>query len=75
MRSTNPTRGDYRDRLGGTIHTTTEAHPTSRLDMSPRISMVRQNEHAAHIVDVGGPLDTADPDYEAKKAAREGRPS
>ncbi len=67
------TRGDYRDRLGGTIHTTSQATPKDRLDLNPTITMVQQNEHAANIVDTGGPLDAADPDYEAKRAAREGR--
>ncbi len=71
----NPTRGDYRDRLGPTHHTTTEARYSSRYDPQPQIVRVDQNEHAANIVDTGGPLDAADPDYEAKKATREGRQS
>lgn len=71
----NPTRGDYRDRLGDTIHTTSEALRKNRLDTNPPINLVHQNPHAENIVDAGGPLDAADPDYAAKKAAREGKRS
>jgi len=69
----NPTRGDYRGRLGETVHMTGHAERKNRLDQNPTITMVHQNPHAETIVDVGGPLDEADPDYEAKKAARLGR--
>ncbi len=68
----NPTRGDYRARLGGTQHVTTEAHRTGRYDLAPTIRRVDQNAHAENIVDVGGPLDAADPDYDRKLAARRG---
>lgn len=70
-----PTRGDYRDHLGDTIHTTSEAHPVNRLDSNPPITLAHQNPHAENIVDSGGPLDEADPDYAAKKAAIEGQKS
>lgn len=69
----NPTRGDYRHRLGATEHHTAEAHTTGRYDTAPTITVVDQNAHAERIVDNGGPLDAADPDYAAKLAARTGR--
>jgi hypothetical protein len=69
----NPTRGDYRDRLGGTHHTTSKAERSGRYDLEPRISAVHQNEHANAIVDTGGPLDAADPQYDAKLKARQSR--
>ena len=69
----NPTRGDYRQRLGATQHTTMEAVTTGRYDYEPTIAVVRQNDHADRIVDGGGPLDAADPGYAAKLAARLGQ--
>jgi hypothetical protein len=69
----NPTRGDYRDRLGGTHHTTSKAERKGRYDLEPRISAVSQNEYANSIVDVAGPLDAADPQYDAKLKARQSR--
>ncbi len=59
-------RGDYRDRLGSTQHRQVVAvshGPVPRYDNAPVI----------RVLDQGGALDAADPDYERLKAQREGR--
>lgn len=63
------TRGDYRDRLGDTQHFTGKATRRSRYDLEPTIESVRQGP----LDDDGGPLDAADPDYEAKLRRRQRR--
>ena len=59
-----PTRGDYRGRLGTTEHTQIER--THGAGGVPGLATVRQNANAANIVlpDPGGPLDSADPNYD-----------
>ncbi len=50
----NPTRGDYRSRLGETRHVQIEATRRHRDDMEPIIRAVEQNPHAQNIVQKGG---------------------
>ncbi len=59
-------RGDYRGRLGDGQHFTTEAvyrGDVPRYDTTP----------ATRVLDQGGPLDAADPDFERLRAQRQGR--
>ncbi len=57
-------RGNYADRLGPGQHFTTEAvYSGTPYDNAP----------VTRVLDQGGPLDAADPDYERLRAQRQGR--